>query len=229
MIDVTWYNAVRFANWLTNGQGAGSTESGTYTISGSGPNWTVAVPSAAQRAAWSDARDLHWLLPSEDEWYKAAYYETGGTNSGYWAYPTKSNVAPINILDPVGTNNANFYDRYDTGTHGYTTTNPYLTNVGAFAGSPGPYGTYDQGGDVWQWNEALIGSWRGLRGGYWFNASSYLLASDRNIGSSPASKGNGLGFRVASVGVPEPGSLALLLTGVIGLLAYGWRRRKRTA
>ncbi|MEN6449371.1 MAG: PQQ-binding-like beta-propeller repeat protein, partial [Thermoguttaceae bacterium] len=50
VVFASWYDTLRFANWLTNGQGSGSTESGAYAISGSGPYWTVAVPSAAQRA-----------------------------------------------------------------------------------------------------------------------------------------------------------------------------------
>ena len=30
--DVTWYSAIRFTNWLDNGQGNGDTETGTYTL-----------------------------------------------------------------------------------------------------------------------------------------------------------------------------------------------------
>ena len=53
-----------------------------------------------------------YFIPSENEWYKAAYYDptlNGGTG-GYWTYPTKTNTAPVNILSSIGTNNANFYD-----------------------------------------------------------------------------------------------------------------------
>ena len=39
-----------------------------------------------------------YFIPSENEWYKAAYYKGGGTNAGYWLYPTKSNTAPSNVL-----------------------------------------------------------------------------------------------------------------------------------
>jgi hypothetical protein len=31
---VSWYDAARFSNWLHNGQGVGSTETGAYTLSG---------------------------------------------------------------------------------------------------------------------------------------------------------------------------------------------------
>ena len=34
---VNWYDSVRFANWLSNGQGGGDTETGSYTLVGGGP------------------------------------------------------------------------------------------------------------------------------------------------------------------------------------------------
>jgi len=41
--------------------------------------------------------------------------------------------------------------------------------------------------------------------------------------SDPSSEGYVFGFRVVSV--PEPGSIVLLASGAIGLLAWTWRRR----
>jgi hypothetical protein len=49
-----------------------------------------------------------YFIPSENEWYKAAYYKGGGTNAGYWLYPTQSNTVPSNVLSATGTNNANW-------------------------------------------------------------------------------------------------------------------------
>jgi len=85
---VTWYDAVRFANWLTDG----NTETGAYTITGwnsSSGTGTVAVPTTAQRAAWARSSSEYWYLPDENEWYKAAYYDPTipGSNK-YWLYPT---------------------------------------------------------------------------------------------------------------------------------------------
>ena len=72
----------------------------------------MAVPSPAH----SGSNAAAYFLPSENEWYKAAYYSGGGTNSAYYAYPTKSNTAPGNILPDTG-NNANFYDYYERNLH----------------------------------------------------------------------------------------------------------------
>ena len=90
-------------NWLTNGEQSGDTESGTYTLTGSGPEWTVAVPSESQRLAWSAGGKTYYLLPSEDEWYKAAFYKGGGTNAGYWTYATQTDTSPSwELSTPAG-------------------------------------------------------------------------------------------------------------------------------
>jgi hypothetical protein len=68
----------------------------------------------------------------------------------------------------------------------------------------------------------VIGSSRGLRGGYWNNFSYYLLASNRN-GNDPSYEDNDVGFRVASV--PEPSSITLMLCGAIAGLLW-WKRSR---
>ena len=52
------------------------------------------VELESKRAAWV-GKSLHYMLPSADEWHKAAYYKGGGTNAGYWNYPLSSNTPPI--------------------------------------------------------------------------------------------------------------------------------------
>ena len=222
---VSWGDAARFCNWLQNGQRTGSegtatTEMGAYTLNG-------AVTYSALMAITRNT-GATYVIPSENEWYKAAYYDPtlDGGAGGYWSYPTKSNTAPINILSPTGTNNANFWDYYGTGNGGYTDPTNYLTPVGAFAASPGPYGTYDMGGDLFQWNEASIESgYRGLRGGNWCYSSNILASSVSYEGTSTGEY-NAIGFRVASLPVPEPGGIALVVAGGLSLLAYAWRRRR---
>ena len=83
------------------------------------------------------------------------------------------------------------------------------------------FGTADQGGNVNEWNDAVIsGSSRGLRGGS-FNLDELYLRSSFRLFSDPALEGNSIGFRVASV--PEPTSMLLTMLAGGVMLA----RRKR--
>ena len=224
---VSYWDACRFANWLHNGQPMGlqtaaTTERGAYTLDG----YTGQKGRDIQRnAGWK------WAVTSEDEWYKAAYYKSGGTTAGYWDYPMQSNTptTPSNdITDPDGGNNANFYQ------NGYTLGSPYYrTNAGEFEDSESAYGTFDQGGNVWEWNEAIVYedstyAYRGLRGGCSeSNASYYLQASYRGyyVYGTPADEYDILGFRVSAV--PEPSSILALVSGLLPLLGAGRLRRSR--
>ena len=123
---MSWYDAARFTNWLHNGQGSGSTETGAYTLNGA----------------------------------------TCGTDS------------------------------------------------------QNDYGINDMAGNVWEWNDAIIGSSRGLRGGSWFGNSSGLAASSR-LSGAPSLEDDLVGFRVASV--PETSSVLLIFLAVAASLT---RRRR---
>jgi formylglycine-generating enzyme required for sulfatase activity len=208
---VSWFDAARFANWMNNGQGTGSTESGAYTLNG-----------ASSGVGFTKNPGATWWIPSEDEWYKAAYYKGGGTNAGYWVYPTQSDSAPGNNIGGAA-NQANYYagDYAVTQSSTYLSGQNYLTDGGAFSGSGSAYGTFDQGGNVWEWNDAEIGSSRGIRGSSWFFDDGVLQSSDRD-GTDPSVEGNVVGFRVASV--PEPSTAMLVLLG--GGLYWLVRRRK---
>jgi sulfatase modifying factor 1 len=214
VVYVSFFDAMRFTNWLENGQpigaqGAGTTEAGVYTI-GSGLD-EVRSPNAT------------YFIPSEDEWYKAAYHKNDGITGNYDNYPTSTDLVPNNNLPSADTgNSANFMD----GWNGYTTGNSSypMTDVGAYALCDSSYGTFDQGGNVFEWNEAVISSSaRGVRGGDWNNFFNNLLSSNRN-NSYPTIENLIIGFRVASI--PEPSSLLLSL---IGLTAVGIRRRRNKA
>jgi formylglycine-generating enzyme required for sulfatase activity len=219
---VTYWDSCRFANWLHNGQptgaqGAGTTETGAYTLTTTG---------IANNTVTRDA-NATWAITSENEWYKAAYYDPnkpGG--AGYWNYPTRSNTKPSNVLSSTGTNNANYHDSQSNinGGTGYTILDPYWrTEVGAFASSPSAYGTFDQAGNVWEWDEVmLLGSSRGIRGGSYNFGESSLLASHRTT-ENPFQEGENAGFRV--VQLPEP-TTALSLLAVLPFLR---RRRERIA
>jgi formylglycine-generating enzyme required for sulfatase activity len=205
---VSWGDAARFCNWLQTG----TTETGAYTLGGHTDN---AYLSAVPRNAGAT-----YVIPTENEWYKAAYYKGGSTNAGYWAYATRSDTAPGRDMADASGNNANYY-----GTPYPIDSGKYTTVVGEFQNSAGPYGTFDQGGNVFEWNPA---SWPGyslcgLRGGSFGDYSGFLLASSRGYGDPPVGEFASIGFRVASV--PEPGSIILVVSGAIAGLI--WRRRRK--
>ena len=146
---VSWFDAARFANWMSNGQGTGSTEEGAYTLNGAGITPGVWQHSVALNPS------ARFYLPTINEWYKASYYSptrSGGTG-GYYSYSTQSDVAPGNVVGGDA-NQANYYTSagysVTQSTVGDTTQN-YLTDVGAFSGSASYYGTFDQTGNVVQW------------------------------------------------------------------------------
>ncbi len=219
VIYVDWCDSLRFMNWLHNGQLAGVQDGGT-TENGA---YDLAAGALAVRNP-----DARFFLPSEDEWYKAAYYKGGGTDAGYWEFPTQSDMAPSSE-PPPGSGGSNGSANYYNG--GFAVGDPdYLADVGSYLTSDSPYGTYDQGGNVWEWNESLMPlDFRGLRGGSLFSLSQDLQASNR-VNYDPLTEYNDVGFRVGAV-VPEPASLVMLLCGA-GFLVFWqralwqWRRRR---
>jgi formylglycine-generating enzyme required for sulfatase activity len=98
----------------------------------------------------------------------------------------------------------------------------YRTVVGEWENSASPYGTFDQGGNVWEWNEAIIGSSRGKRGGsFLYSDGADSLHAPARSYSDPASFGDYIGFRV--VQVPQPGCALMLAFAFLGVVS---RRRR---
>lgn len=203
---VSLYDAMRFVNWLHNGQPTGAqdastTEDGAYTFTPAGiaANDIVLNPGAL------------FALPSEDEWYKAAYYDTGSQT--YFESPAGS-MTPIGCDAPGATP--------DTANCGGV--NGVLTDVGAYTGTPSPNGTFDQGGNVWEWTEDIDGSERRIRGGSLFSLDFELEASGSGMITVPDDEATDLGFRVAVV--PEPEVWGAFAAGAV-LLAGLARSRRR--
>jgi len=105
-----------------------------------------------------------------------------------------------------------FNDGYAvTGSTSISGVQDYLTNVGSYTAAGSYYGTFDQAGNVWEWNESLFSGNRGRRGGSWIEANAAnLSASAQNAGVPTGEFGNH-GFRLALVPEPATGGLFLLL------------------
>jgi len=221
---VSWFDAARVSNWLVNGAtGTSSTETGAYTLVGGQTSGTAPARNSGAT----------FYIPTEDQWYKAAYYKGGSTNAGYWDYATQSDTAPTAVTaNSTGNgsagstgNFANYNRAADwNGQDGNVTT--VGTNGGASA-----YGAFDMSGNVREWNDltGAAGSSRGLRGGGCSNDAGNLSSSSSPT-SVPQLFNVTVGFRLASP-VPEPATLGMASGGA--LCACGWwvlkrRRRART-
>ena len=217
---VDWFAAARVSNWLMNGgTSSSSTETGAYTLSGSTSGNAPAVNSNAT-----------FYVPTEDQWYKAAYYKGGSTNAGYWDYATQSDSVPTAVTagsTGIGSsgstgNFANYNDAAD-----WNSQNGNVTTVGTNGGASA-YGAFDMSGNVSEWNDltGAAGSTRGLRGGSWIYDAFDLSSSVRFTGA-PSLDNNFIGFRLASpVAVPEPSTWVM---GLAGIACGGWQmvRRRR--
>lgn len=223
---VSWFDAARFANWMHNGQGAGSTETGAYTLNGATSGTAPGLNPGAQ-----------FSIPTQNEWYKAAYYSPvlNSGSGGYYTFATQSDTQPGNVIGSA-VNQANYYagNFSMTQLNGYSSSQNYLTDVGAFTNSASYYGTFDQNGNVSEWND-LTGSPSsnvGRRGGSWADDGRELQST---VGRESASSEEQeyTGFRLASpatTAIPEIdpaglGSVLALVTGTLGLVERKKRRR----
>lgn len=186
VVDVSYWNALRFANWLDNGQPTGvqdatTTEDGAYMLTSNGIADNTVVRNLGANV----------VLPNKDEWYKAAFFDP--LSALYYEYPSGTDTQ-MNCVAPASDtgNSANCDQVLDA-----------LTDGGAFALSSSPSGTFDQAGNVMEWTESIPGfdsSLRVLLGGSWGSPPSHL--SSGTFGTNPPhTTASGVGFRVASVPV----------------------------
>lgn len=212
---ISWNEAARFVNWLN----ISNSFSPAYKFTTDGYNDDIALWESGD-AGYNAANpfrnaNAHYYLPSEDEWYKAAYYDpnkSGG--AGYYDYATGSDSAPTEVAGGMTSGTAVYNGQVGPAD---------ITNAGGLSA----YGTMAQNGNVWEWGESIFTAQnvsavdsRVLRSGFWNDGFGILAASHRyEIG--PKLEYYDVGFRVAAV--PEPSAIILSLLGMMGFVM---RRRR---
>jgi sulfatase modifying factor 1 len=200
MTQVSVRSAQRFANWLSNGQPTGAqdlstTEAGSYTMLG---NSFAMVPRNSGAT---------WVIPSMDEWYKAAFYDPSAEHYWFNAAGAAGFHLSFNKYHPTDGTHTASYDGSSAGT----------TQVGHYPNTRSAYGTFDQAGNVGEFADDAFDATLG---------GSFVLQPSPNAGNVENFGyvfGNYVGFRVAFI--PEPSSFVLAMLGFIGFVAWGWRRR----
>lgn len=110
---ITWYDAARYVNWLSNNKPSpgtltsDSTETGIYNLNFLNPSTIPSVDLSNKTSDWTPGSlpKPYWI-PDRNEWIKAAYYspnKNGSGNPGYYLYAIQSDVAPRSVTaNPLG-------------------------------------------------------------------------------------------------------------------------------
>ena len=206
---VSWFEAAEFVNWLNTSKG--STPAYKFDDQGDFQLWEPTDEGYDPDNLFRNT-EAHYFLPSADEWYKAAFYDP--VTDQYFDFPNGSDTAPIP-------------------TAGGTDPNTAVYNSGGPAdifqsGGTSPSGTVAQSGNVWEWDETAVDlvnddplANRGFRGFAWFSVSnepSGLSSSFRHDIQLPSASVGDLGFRIASIFIPEPATVWLAAVGCSALL-----------
>lgn len=221
--DISWFSAAAYVNWLNTSSGYAPAYNIVYTngawsmaIWPEGQAWTLGGTNLFRNA------QCHYFLPSDNEWYKAAYYDPllSGGSGGYWPYTTGSSNPPSQVSNAqlgkggAGWNNGGAGTNANTIVYGLSSwcAPADVTQCGGLS----PYGTMGQGGNAAQWvettsDELNTNPYANRKAmGYSYvqvstNPGWIPLSSTEDNGASqlsPSSAYKGwIGFRVASVEV----------------------------
>lgn len=241
---VSWWDAARVANWLHNGAqlyessddtGSAPQNTGAYPV-GTATSGLAPAKKEADDPFSEEGRAKYWV-PTENEWFKAAYHEPKGMGDYYWTYATAQGVIPesVSAVDDQGVENRG--DGVPKGNSAnidngavWNWQEGNVTTVGT-NGDASAWLTFDQEGNVAEWNDldGLANMLRGVRGEGWddddiHGKTVYSLEYD------PSFESDDVGFRLARLGiaVPEPSTWVM---GLAGLACGGWhvfRRRRKT-
>jgi sulfatase modifying factor 1 len=210
---VNWFSAARYVNWLNTGT---STETGAYNLNGSNTYVSRSLSTT----------NPTFVIPNQNEWYKAAFFNPtlGGGAGGYSLWQVQAGTQPTAALPPGTAPAANYMNVASSQT----------TNVGAYSSTVSAYGMYDMLGNVTEWTDSAFTG----------NTQARVFSAAFTLTSSQAANWNSdgitalrdltlvnstIGFRVAQVApVPEPGTIALAATGLVGLGGMSWAKRRKS-
>ena len=201
-IGVSWVIAARFVNWLNVSSGYSPAYSFATQPEDFG-NIDYIEYLKEDASMWSPDdrgfdrsqpyrnRFARFVIPSLDEWYKAAYHDaSSGTEAIYFNFATGSDEAPTPVAS--GT---------EPGTAVYGQLESQGPAIVAEAGGPSTYGTVGQGGNAYEHQESFLRiegtqlhSW--TRGGSW-GSNLLSLSTDSRFGVSPSCQDSRWGMRVA--------------------------------
>lgn len=238
---VSWNEAARFVNWMNTSTGGHA----AYKFTTAGVNDNIVLWDSSDVADYDPSNPFRskratYVLPSYQEWYKAAYYDPSmGATGGYWTYPTASDSVPTKITTNSTASGTAVYNN-DAGGTGTVDADQ--------AGGLSAYGVMGMAGNALEWTESNIDATNGnhssvapgfirvlLGGGFrnqsQFMSSSYMI-SNQPQNAFPGNENIDFGFRVASISsrggeVPEPTSMAIFGLGALGM-AYRARRKCKT-
>ena len=217
---ISWLETAAFANWLNTSTG----KQAAYDLTWDGAAWSMNLWSSAD--AWQLGgenlyrhKDAYYFLPSENEWYKAAYFNS--LVSSYFEYATGSDTAPTPVTGGITS---------DTAVYGQPGREGPLPAEVFNAGGLSTYGTMAQGGNVTELLESAfdgvndsVFDLRATRGGDVSDGFGPLTSGNR-AANTPTHEHHYIGFRVASV--PEPSTYALIFMAGAGWLL--WSRWKHS-
>lgn len=198
---LTWSDAAKFANWLTTGDA----HTGAYQF-----HDIVGIVGYTEHGSTAmDSLILTYgkvyVLPTEDEWFKAAYFNS--SSDTYSLYASGSDSASSLIH---GTSEGWNYSKNNQ----WATDYPNLAWETGF-GAAEQNGTYDMMGNLKEWTESAgdgtlddMAEDRVKRGGFYSDSEFALASSFRDDDNDPTRESYGVGFRV--VAIPEPSSILLM-------------------
>ena len=203
---LTWFDAARFVNFLNEDRGFSPAykfdEDNRFQL------WAPTDDGFNPHNRFRN-RNARYVLPSADEWHKAAYFDP--INDQWWLFPFGSDDPPTPVAS--GT---------DLGTAVYNQDGPADVQL---AGGENLFGLIGMAGNVAEFEETTADllnrdsqARRGFRGGAWIlTATTVDFSSVFRASGGPGATQSISGIRIASV--PEPSSLLIMIVSSFSVIA----------